>query len=114
MFRVSVAKRAMGGPHTLPCLTQQDAGMVPVWHRRICEGTHMSEIRAFMFRAIDEALQRRNWNTLPQDYTYAAVRKVFHIIKPHFDKRDIKARIDASRAQSFIDLRRAVEHMNYL
>jgi hypothetical protein len=51
----------------------------------------------------------RPWNTLPQSFEIDAVRAVYKKIKPHFDKRHISNRIEASAATCFTDLRAAIE-----
>lgn len=51
---------------------------------------------------------RRDWSNLPKEYEIQAVAAVFQQIKPHFDKRDIKVRIRASKATTFVELLNAL------
>ena len=68
-------------------------------------------IRAWMLERVHDAATRSRWDRLPGDFQLKAVQHTFKVIKPHFDKRDIRARIAASRAQNFAELRYAVELM---
>lgn len=53
---------------------------------------------------VARAAARRNWKTLPASFESDAVRFAFEQIKPHFDKRNPRERINASRATTFADL----------
>ena len=74
----------------------------------------MSEIRGWMLERVQEKATKHAWDRLSPDFQSEAVQATYTQIKPHFDKRDIRARIAASRARTFQDLRWAVELMLYL
>ena len=65
----------------------------------------------YMLQRISERLAQRNWNALPADFTRDAVKALYRELKPHFDKRDIRARIEAGRANTFTHLQHAVNLM---
>lgn len=52
---------------------------------------------------------RRNWKALPADFELVAVKFAFDHIKPHFDRRNPRERINASRATTFEELQEALE-----
>ncbi len=66
------------------------------------------QIKAWSLKQIAEAKARRNWSALPQDFELNAVAQVYRSIAKNFDKRAIKARIAASKAQTFDELETAV------
>jgi len=74
----------------------------------------MQTIREWMLAHIQDKATERSWADLPTDFEVDAVHAIYKHIKPHFDKRDIRARITASRARTFQDLRYAIELMLYL
>lgn len=51
------------------------------------------------------AQMRRDWQALPSDFERDAVRNVFKVIRPHFDKSAISMRIAASKAVTFEQLK---------
>ena len=52
---------------------------------------------------------RRDWRQLPPDFERDAVHQAFaRFIKPYLDKRDIRERINASKAETFAQLREAL------
>lgn len=64
---------------------------------------------SYMLRRVDERESGRNWAAAPSEFESAAVRALFErTLKPFFDKRDIRARINASKAGTFAELRDAV------
>ena len=66
--------------------------------------------KAWMLERVDEAANRRDWSKLPQGFELDAVRMLFtRTLKVHFDRRDIRPRINASNAQTFSELREAIE-----
>ena len=56
---------------------------------------------------VQEDKQRRNWKALPAQFEADAVKFTFSLIKPHFQKNEIKQRIAASRATTYEELERA-------
>jgi hypothetical protein len=66
------------------------------------------QITEWALKLARERQEVRDWNLVPHDLQYAAVRHVYELIRPHFGKQDISARIEASRAQTFYDLRAAI------
>jgi hypothetical protein len=71
--------------------------------------TFETEITGWVKSKIDAAEARTNWSKLPASFEADAVKSVFTDIKPHFSKLAIKARIAASRATTFADLRDAIK-----
>lgn len=57
---------------------------------------------------------RRAWSQLPPDYERDAVKSAHEAIRKFFDKRDVNARIAASRSVTFEELRAAVMRMEHL
>jgi len=64
-----------------------------------------SAILAWALAQLEATHARSKWDTLPYGFELQAVQQVYRQIKPHFDKRAIKARIAASKAQTFAELR---------
>lgn len=58
---------------------------------------------------IEAVKVRRDWTALPASFEADQVKFLFTLIKPHFSKNEIRARIAASRAHTFDDLLSAVE-----
>jgi hypothetical protein len=57
---------------------------------------------------INTAHGSRDWSALPSDFEAAKVAMLFVEIKPIFGERDIKQRIEASKACTFVDLLAAI------
>jgi hypothetical protein len=57
---------------------------------------------------------RRDWSQLPHGYEHDAVQAAYRDVKPYFDRRDIAARVAASKATTFEELRQAIDRMQYL
>jgi len=74
----------------------------------------MDTLRQWMLVRVEDKATAHAWERLPHDFQVQAVQATYRQIKPHFDKRDIRARISASRARTFQELRWAVELMLYL
>lgn len=70
--------------------------------------------KQYFLDRIEQKRLLRNWDALPSDFMTDAVAVLYKELKPHFDKRDIRARIEASRARTFTDLRYAVNLMLWL
>ncbi len=70
--------------------------------------------KALLLRRIDARQSSRNWSALPNSFESDACKHLYGEIKSFFDKRDIRPRIQASRARTFTDLRYAINLMNYL
>jgi hypothetical protein len=69
--------------------------------------------RDYVMDAINRR-DRRDWSQLPQGYELDAVKAAYRDIKPYFDRRDIAARVAASKATTFEELRQAVERMQHI
>ena len=54
---------------------------------------------------------RRDWSQMPFGYERDAVKAAYQDIKSFFDQRDVSARIAASKAATFDELRQAVSRM---
>ena len=57
---------------------------------------------------IEAVQQRRNWASLPASFEYDQVKFLFNRIKPHFAKNEIRSRIAASKATTFVELLSAI------
>lgn len=57
---------------------------------------------------------RRDWSQMPVGYERDAVKAAYQDIKPFFDQRDVSARIAASKAATFDELRQAVSRMQHI
>jgi hypothetical protein len=57
---------------------------------------------------IEAVKNRRDWTALPASFEADQVKFLFALIKPHFSKKEIKARIAASRASTFDELLSAI------
>lgn len=57
---------------------------------------------------------RRDWSQMPFGYERDAVKAAYQDIKPFFDQRDVSARIAASKAATFDELRQAVSRMQHI
>lgn len=58
------------------------------------------------------AKERRDWANLPHDFEYAAIKAITEQIRHYWSKRDIRARIAATRAANFYDLIEAIKLAN--
>lgn len=66
--------------------------------------------KADMHKLIDDAQLRREWSSLPGQFTSDAVRKLYaDSFAGHFHPKDIAARIKAKNATTFSELHDAVE-----
>jgi len=61
-------------------------------------------IKDWMLTQIWREKNQRKWSELPQDFEYQAVKKTYHMILPHFSKKDIKIRILAGKCSTFRQL----------
>jgi hypothetical protein len=68
-----------------------------------------SQIKQWMITQITARQHKTDYSKLPALFEYDAVKYLYSIIKPHFDKRDIKRRITASKATTFEDLLHALD-----
>lgn len=63
-------------------------------------------------RLVAEMIQRRDrrdWTQLPADFELSSVRAAFADVKPYIEKKAIGARVKASIAQTFTELRTALQ-----
>lgn len=58
---------------------------------------------------VARAAARRDWKALPASFESDAVAFCFRQVKPHFDKRNSRERINASRATTFDELKAALK-----
>lgn len=72
-------------------------------------GESNEDLRNWVRSQIQEARSRRDWKSLPSDFEASAVRQVYERIKPHFEKSDIRARINSSKTKTFDELERALK-----
>jgi len=72
------------------------------------------KLSQYIHNRVATAAMRRNWSELPTDFERDAVR---HCYKNHvgvlLDRRDIAARIKASKAQTFEELTAAVDSIRF-
>ena len=68
--------------------------------------------REWMLEQVETASARRDWTKLPQSFELQAVQALYErTLKVHFNRKDIRPRINASKAGTFDDLRSAVLSM---
>jgi len=67
------------------------------------------QIQTWVEKLITDAINRRDWSALPNSFQQDATRMLFNQIKPHFGRGEIKQRIAASKASTFVELWEACE-----
>ena len=66
------------------------------------------EQKAHFIAKIESRMAERNWSNLPQSFEHDAVKGLFRVMKDHFSQKGIKARIAASKACTFEELKSAL------
>lgn len=69
----------------------------------------MVQMAEYFFNLIGERMTLRDYSKLPADFERDAVRMLFQRqMKDHFRKDEIRQRIQASKAETFAELRKAI------
>ena len=64
--------------------------------------------KAHFLALIETRQSQRNWSNLPADFERDAVKGIYRAMKDHFSQKGIKARIAASKAFTFDELKIAL------
>jgi len=69
----------------------------------------MVQMAEYFFKIIGERIALRDYSKLPADFERDAVQMLFkRHMKDHFRKDEIRQRIQASKAETFAELRKAI------